>query len=74
MAAFTLFGRKKKRKYPIKRDERGKSARARCFEMFANQTPLNEVAEDSWREDRDYLPVPLAMEEEPGFRPPVYLY
>jgi hypothetical protein len=45
MTAFKIFGRKKKRKYPIKRDENGKSARNRCFEMFADNTPIDEIAE-----------------------------
>jgi hypothetical protein len=45
MTAFQLFGLKKKRKYPIKRDETGKSARSRCFEMFADNIPYDEIAE-----------------------------
>jgi len=45
MAIFKGFGRKKRRKYPIKLDEKGKSARSRCFEMFGDKAPLNEIAE-----------------------------
>lgn len=44
MAIFKVFGRKKRRKYPIKRDENGKTARKRCFEMFQNKVPLPEIA------------------------------
>jgi hypothetical protein len=44
MAAFQIFGRKKRRKYPIKRDEKGRSARSRCFEMFADNIPFDEIA------------------------------
>jgi hypothetical protein len=44
MTAFKLFGRKKRRKYPIKRDENGMSARSRCFEMFADNIPFDEIA------------------------------
>ena len=41
-----MFGRKKrKRKYPIKRDEFGRSARSRCFEMFDDNIPLPDIAE-----------------------------
>ena len=29
-----FFGNKKPRKYPVKRDERGQSLRARCFKLF----------------------------------------
>jgi hypothetical protein len=36
-------GFKKRRKYPIKRDESGKSARKRCFEMFEDAYTLSEV-------------------------------
>jgi hypothetical protein len=43
MAAFRLFGWKKRRKYPVKVDEQGRSARSRCFEMFAEDVPFNEV-------------------------------
>jgi hypothetical protein len=39
-----LFRTKKSRKYPIKWGERGRSARSRCFEMFAEGVPLNEIA------------------------------
>jgi hypothetical protein len=38
-----VFRQKKRRKYPVKWDEYGKSARSRCFEMFADKTPLNEI-------------------------------
>jgi transposase len=44
MAIFKGFGRRKRRKYPIKLDEKGKSARSRCFEMFGDNTPSNEIA------------------------------
>jgi len=45
MATFKIFGRKKRRKYPVKVDENGRSARSRCFEMFAEKVPLHEIAE-----------------------------
>ncbi len=67
MNIFKGFGRKKRRKYPVKYDERGKSARSRCFEMFADKIPLNEIAEDvgvkintvrryhlQWKKDPDF--------------------
>jgi hypothetical protein len=44
MDGFKLFGRKKRRKYPVKVDEEGRSARSRCFEMFAEKVPLDEIA------------------------------
>jgi hypothetical protein len=45
MAGFKMFGRKKRRKYPVKVDEIGRSARSQCFEMFAEKVPLHEIAE-----------------------------
>ena len=36
--------RKKGRRYPIKRDEWGESARTRCFEMFEDKVPLPEIS------------------------------
>jgi hypothetical protein len=42
-----LFRFKKSRKYPIKYDEYGKSARQRCFEMFAMIIPLTEIAKET---------------------------
>jgi hypothetical protein len=45
MAIFKRFRRKKRRKYPVKVDEKGRSARSRCFEMFAEKVPLHEIAE-----------------------------
>jgi len=39
------FRRKKRRKYPVVFDERGKSARSRCFEMFPDKVPLSEIAD-----------------------------
>jgi hypothetical protein len=44
MTIFNIFRRTKRRKYPIIRDEKGKSARKRCFEMFEEQVPLDEIA------------------------------
>jgi hypothetical protein len=44
MKLLKVFGRKKGRKYPVVRDETGKSARSRCFKMFADQVPLDEIA------------------------------
>lgn len=41
---FRGFKRKKRRKYPVKRDEKGKSARSRCFKEFGDNTPLDEIA------------------------------
>ena len=43
MAVFNRFGRKKKRKYPIKRDEEGRSASQRCFQMFEHGVPAPEI-------------------------------
>ena len=45
MNAFKWFRRKKSRKYPVKLDEYGRSARSRCFEMFSDRVPLAEIAE-----------------------------
>jgi hypothetical protein len=39
------FRRKKRKKYPVMFDERGKSARSRCFEMFPDNIPLSEIAD-----------------------------
>jgi len=41
---FGRFGRRKGRKYPVKLDHEGKSARQRCFEMLANHMPSEEIA------------------------------
>jgi CRP-like cAMP-binding protein len=41
-----FFRGKKTRKYPIKRDARGKSARRQCFELFADYTAEDIVLED----------------------------
>jgi hypothetical protein len=43
MAILGRFGRKKGRRYPVKRDEAGKSARQRCFEMFEDRLPAPEI-------------------------------
>ncbi len=42
----TRVFRRKRRKYPIKVDGRGKSARSRSFEMFSDKIPLSEISED----------------------------
>jgi hypothetical protein len=39
------FWRKKGRKYPIKRDIIGKSARQKCFRLFEDEIPSKLVAE-----------------------------
>jgi hypothetical protein len=44
MDVLKVFKRTKRRKYPIIRDEKGKSARKRCFEMFEEQFPFEEIA------------------------------
>ena len=44
MTIFNIFRRTKRRKYPIIRDETGKSARQRCFEMFEEQVSFREIA------------------------------
>ena len=44
MAAIRIFRWKKSRRYPIKRDEYGISARARCFEMFKENIPFPKIA------------------------------
>jgi hypothetical protein len=41
-----LFGIKKSRRYPIKRDSPGSSLRARCFELFDRMKRPVEVAEE----------------------------
>jgi DNA invertase Pin-like site-specific DNA recombinase len=46
MAIFKRFGRKKRRKYPVKVDQKGRSARSRCFDMFAEKVPIDEIAEE----------------------------
>jgi len=35
---------KKRRRYPIKRDELGRSTRQRCFEQFEDHVPLEDIA------------------------------
>jgi hypothetical protein len=44
MDVLKVFKRNKRRKYPIIRDEKGKSARQKCFEMFKEQVPFMEIA------------------------------
>ena len=44
MTVLRRFRWKKGRRYPVKRDEEGKSARTRCFEMFEDDVPAPEVA------------------------------
>ena len=44
MDVLKVFKRTKRRKYPIIRDEKGKSARQRCFEMFEEQIPFKQIA------------------------------
>ena len=44
MGILRRIGRKKGRRYPVKRDEAGKSARQRCFEMFEDKIPALEIA------------------------------
>ncbi len=39
-----MFQRKRGRKYPIKRDGEGRTARQRCFEMLKDKVPLPEIA------------------------------
>jgi hypothetical protein len=39
-----LFRIRKSRKYPIIRDENGRTARERCFELFPQLIPLKEIA------------------------------
>lgn len=59
--------RRKKRKFPVQYDETGRSARSRCFELFADKTPLDKIAKDvgvkietvrryhlQWKEDPDF--------------------
>jgi hypothetical protein len=41
-----LFRTKKSRRYPIKRDGKGKSLRSRCFELFGQEKRPVEVAEE----------------------------
>ncbi len=44
MDVLKAFKSTKRRKYPIIRDETGKSARQRCFEMFEEQIPFKQIA------------------------------
>ena len=46
MAIFNSFRRKRRRKYPIQRDERGRSLRKRCFEYFDDGMRPAEVIEE----------------------------
>jgi hypothetical protein len=46
MARFKLFRWKKRKKYPVNRDEYGRSARDRCFELFKTKTPINEIVKE----------------------------
>jgi hypothetical protein len=61
------FRRTKRRKYPVVMDEKGRSARSRCFEMFPDGTPLEQIAKyvgvkietvtkyhRQWKEDPDF--------------------
>lgn len=47
MKLSSLFRVKKSRKYPIKRDAKGLSLRARCFELFDQNKRPAEVAQES---------------------------
>jgi hypothetical protein len=38
-----VFRSRKSRKYPVKRDEQGRSARSRCFKMFFDNVPLDDI-------------------------------
>ena len=44
--ALRIFGRKKSRKYPVKVDEEGRSARSRCFEMFPEKFRKDLVSKE----------------------------
>ena len=46
MCAFKIFKRKRSRKYPIKRDESGKSARSRAFKLFEDGIRFDEISEE----------------------------
>src|SRR5512136_946054 len=51
MSSFNIFKRRKHRKYPVHRDEYGKSLRARCFTLFGEgQRPVEVAAEFKSRE------------------------
>jgi hypothetical protein len=39
------LSRHKARRHPIKRDSRGRSARERCFKLFENEVPPDEIAD-----------------------------
>ncbi len=41
-----LFRSRKSRKYPIKRDQEGKSLRARCFERFERHQRPADIARE----------------------------
>ena len=61
------FRRKKRRKYPVKFDERGKSARSRCFEMFADETPLSEIVKEVGVKIETVRRYHLQWKENPNF-------
>jgi len=44
MGILNKLGWRKRRKYPVRYDAKGRSARRRCFEMFPDNTPLAEIA------------------------------
>ncbi|MGD0806748.1 MAG: hypothetical protein ABSA10_04670, partial [Anaerolineales bacterium] len=44
MPEFRFFKRKKRRKFPVKLDSGGRSARSWCFELFAEKAPNQEIA------------------------------
>ena len=51
MRMFKGFGRKKRRRYPIRRDQEGRSLRARCFKMFEERQRPAQVAEELGMEE-----------------------
>ena len=44
MPVSDFLGRKRGRKYPVRRDSQGIFRRSRCFVMFVNQVPLAKIA------------------------------
>ena len=67
MKPWRLFRKRKSRKYPIKWDERGRSARSRCFEMFAEKIPLEEIAQTVGGKIKTVQRYHRQWKKDPGF-------
>jgi hypothetical protein len=67
MAALKIFRWKKRRKYPVKVDEEGRSARSRCFEMFPQEIPLREITRETGVRVDTVRRYHLQWKKDPGF-------